>query len=63
MKGRLNIIPYQQDRHFTGERVWASSRMFCPPGQEAQMRAYIHTGRDIPQTIAWAMRQQAERNQ
>lgn len=57
-----DIVPYQQDRRFTEERVWASTRMFCPPGQEAQMRAYIHTGKDIPQTIAWAMRQQSEGN-
>lgn len=55
-----DIVPYRQDRRFTEERVWASSRMFCPPGQEAQMRAFIHTGKDIPQTIGWAMRLQTE---
>lgn len=55
-----DVVPYRQDRRFTEERVWASSRMFCPPGYEEAMRAYIHTGKDIPQTIAWAMRLQID---
>ncbi len=55
-----DTVPYHQDSRFTEERVWASSRMFCPPGREEEMRAFIRTGKDIPQTIAWAMRIQTQ---
>lgn len=36
-----DVVPRAYDSRFTEDRLWAAVRAFCPPGREAEARAYF----------------------
>lgn len=48
-----DVVPYEYDRRFTDDMLWAKVKNICPPGCEAQVKEKIKQGIDIGKLIQY----------
>ena len=48
-----DVVPYEYDRRFTDEGMWAKVKIFCPPAYEEQVKEKIKQGIELGSLIQY----------